>query len=106
MADLVGVHLGAKVLNVDSLLINDILDATFEHSELGGVHRHFTEVLHTEHLAATNVTPLHNNALEHGNLLTASLSPLPVKDYATKQLMCSSQFALKTKRAPSAHGRL
>ena len=65
LADLIGVHLGAKVLNVDSLLINDILEATFSHSELGGVHRHLTEVLHTEHLANTNVTPLHHNALGH-----------------------------------------
>ena len=68
LADLVGVHLSAKVLNVDSLLINDILDAAFNNSELGSVHRHFSEVLHTERLANTDVTPTHQAALGHGNL--------------------------------------
>ena len=59
LADLIGVHLGAQVMNVDSLLVNDILEATFTYPELGSVHRHFSEVLHTEHLANTSVTPVH-----------------------------------------------
>ena len=97
LADLIGVHLGARVLNVDSLLVNDILEATFTYPELGSVHRHFSEVLHTEHLANTSVTPVHPHAPSHGSLLTASLSPLPVKNYATKQLMAAVNSLTKDK---------
>ena len=92
-----GVHLGAKVLNVDSLLINDILDATLTDSELGSVHRHFSEALYTESLAPCQVTPTHQTTLSHGNLLSATLSPLPVKDYATKQLMATVNSLAKGK---------
>ena len=40
---------------------------------------------------------MHHNALAHGNLLTASLSPLPVKNYATKQLMAAVNSLSKGK---------
>ena len=47
LADVMGIHLGAKVLNVDSLLINDILEASLTDPELGSVHRHFSDTFLT-----------------------------------------------------------
>jgi len=97
LSDIMGIHLGAKVLNVDSLLINDILDASLSDSELGSVHRHFSEALYTESLAPCQVTPEHETSLSHGNLLSTMLSPLPVKTYATKQLMTAVNSLAKGK---------
>ena len=89
--------LGAKVLNVDSLVVNDILEASLSDSELGSVHRHFSEALYTESLAPCQTTPEHEAPLSHGNLLSTMLSPLPVKAYATKQLMATVNSLAKGK---------
>lgn len=97
LADVMGIHLGAKVLNVNSLLINDILEASLSDPELGSVHRHFSDTSYTESLAPCQATQSHQTTLSHGNLLSATLSPLPVKDYATKQLMATINSLAKGK---------
>ena len=87
IADIPGTHLGTKVLNCDNLLVNHVIDATMSDQELGSVHRHLQDVFYQESHAPCQATPHHKTTFKHEHLLTSSVSPLPVKDYSTHQLM-------------------
>ena len=79
-------HLSAKVLNCDSLIINDVLDLSSGDQELGSGHRHLQEVLYLESHAQCQTTPCHAASLSHENLLTAPISLLPVKEWQYTQI--------------------
>jgi hypothetical protein len=93
LADILGTFLNVRGLNCDSLLINNILDISLEDHELGSVHKHLKNVLYQEFQTDCN----HQGALNHQNLLATSLSPLPVKDFSTHQLMATINSLAKGK---------
>ena len=59
LADLMGIRLGAKALNVDSLLINDMLEASLTDPELGSVQTFFRHLVHriTGAMPGHSITP-------------------------------------------------
>ena len=92
LADLLGVHLGSRILDNASLVVNDILETTFTNDELGSAHGYFSETLYSTSHAECGVT-----APGQDTLLNTSLATLPVEDYATKQLMASVNSLAKGK---------
>ena len=85
LADLIRFFLGKKIRDGQTLLINDILAATLDDSELFSVKCHLEKSLYEEYSAESYVVTQPTET--HNVLISASLTPMPVKDYHIHQFM-------------------
>jgi hypothetical protein len=84
LATILHVFLGAVPMDNDSLLVNDILAATFSLPEQGSLHRHLQAHNCADH-GLTCVT--NSNDVSGAGYLAETLRPIPVKDHLTHCLM-------------------
>ena len=85
LADLIRLFLGKKSRDGDTLLVNDILAASLSDSDLFSVKNHLEDSLYEEYNAESYIVTQPGET--HDVLISASLTPMPVKDYSIHQFM-------------------